>query len=89
MSEKRWDELGVTRGHFLRRLVVGTFVAPVVVSFGLDGVASAQPSQQCGNQTMGGGDGYENDKGGGAFAKQSFRDYGDSGDGPFKSRNRW
>ena len=67
MSEERWDELGVTRGHFLRRLVVGAFVAPIVVSFGLDGVASAQPGQQSGNQTSI-SDRYPNDKGGGAFA---------------------
>jgi hypothetical protein len=91
MSEQRWDELGVTRGHFLKRLVVGAFVAPVVVSFGLDGVASATVGQQCANQTMSNqtvtidpGDRYPNDKGGGAFARPSYRE-ADSGDGPFKS----
>ena len=54
MSEQRWDELGVSRGHFLRRLVVGAFVAPVVVSFGLDGTASAHLRQSCSNQTESG-----------------------------------
>jgi hypothetical protein len=62
MGEERWDELGVSRRGFLKRLVGGAFVAPIVVSFGLDGVASAatqghsfpnQPSQHFPNQAHG------------------------------------
>jgi len=41
MSDDRWDDLGVSRRGFLKRVVGGAFIAPVVVSFGLDGVAQA------------------------------------------------
>ena len=41
MTNKRWEELGLTRRDFLRKLAVAGFVAPVVVSFSLDAVAEA------------------------------------------------
>ena len=56
MSDERLDELGIPRRSFLKRAGAAAFVAPVVVSFGLDGMAQARPSafrnQTCGNQTF-------------------------------------
>jgi hypothetical protein len=49
MSDKRLEELGLPRRTFLKRLAAAGFVAPVVASFGLDGVAQAH--QYCANQT--------------------------------------
>ena len=52
MSDERWQELGLSRGAFLKKLVAGAFVAPVVVSFGLDAVAEAATRQLFANQTL-------------------------------------
>lgn len=43
MSDERLEELGLPRRAFLKKVVAGAFVAPVVVSFGLDGIAEAGP----------------------------------------------
>jgi hypothetical protein len=42
MSDERLDELGIPRRRFLKRAATAAFVAPVVVSFGLEGAATAQ-----------------------------------------------
>jgi hypothetical protein len=55
MGEERMDELGVTRRSFLKRVGAAAFVAPVVVSFGMDGIAEAHssfPNQTFGNQVQ-------------------------------------
>ena len=59
MTEKRWQELGVSRRGFLKRIVGGAFVAPVIVSFGLDATARGafqslpnQALQHFPNQTL-------------------------------------
>src|SRR5262245_30152928 len=56
MSEERLRELGMPRRAFLKRAAV-VFAAPVIVSFGLDGIAEASPSSfpnMCfGNQALG------------------------------------
>jgi hypothetical protein len=44
MSEQRLRELGIPRRGFLKRAGTIAFVAPVVVSFGLDGIAEGQNS---------------------------------------------
>ena len=53
MSEDRFDELGIPRRGFLKKTATAAFVAPVVVSFGLDGIAEADTgsfsNQRCGN----------------------------------------
>ena len=41
MSDERMDELGLPRRAFMKR-AAAVFVAPVIVSFGLDGVAEAR-----------------------------------------------
>jgi hypothetical protein len=56
MSEDRFEELGIPRRGFLKKTAATAFVAPVVVSFGLDGIAEADTgsfsNQTCGNQTI-------------------------------------
>jgi hypothetical protein len=56
MSEDRFAELGIPRRGFLKKTAATAFVAPVVVSFGLDGIAEADTgsfsNQTCGNQTF-------------------------------------
>jgi hypothetical protein len=56
MSEDRFDELGIPRRGFLKKTAAAAFVAPVVVSFGLDGIAEADTgsfsNQTCGNQAF-------------------------------------
>jgi hypothetical protein len=56
MGDERLDELGIPRRSFLKRAGAAAFVAPVVVSFGLEGMAQAHASsfrnQSCGNQTF-------------------------------------
>ncbi|HEV3054928.1 MAG TPA: hypothetical protein VGX45_09760, partial [Solirubrobacteraceae bacterium] len=61
MSEDRLRELGIPRRGFLKKTATAAFVAPVVVSFGLDGIAEADtgsfsnqscPSQVFGNQLL-------------------------------------
>jgi hypothetical protein len=49
MSEERLEKLGIPRRSFLKRLGAAAFIAPVVVSFGLDGIAEADTSfpNQC------------------------------------------
>lgn len=49
MSEERMQQLGIQRRPFLKRVIAGAFAAPVVVSFGLDGIAEAD-SLTMGNQ---------------------------------------
>lgn len=44
MAGDRLDELGIPRRSFLKKSVGAVFVAPVVVSFALDGVAEARTS---------------------------------------------
>ena len=58
MSDERLEQLGLPRRAFLAK-AAAAFVAPVVVSFGLKGVAEAEaspehrhPNQTCGNQTL-------------------------------------
>lgn len=59
MSDERWEELGLPRRAFLKRVTAAAFAAPVVVSFALDGVAEAHdrhrhhhyPNQTQPNQT--------------------------------------
>ena len=61
MGEERLAELGIQRRGFLKKTAAAAFVAPAVVSFGLDGVADASNrniisigSVQCfANQTLG------------------------------------
>jgi hypothetical protein len=54
MTQDRLDELGIPRRSFLKK-AGAVFVAPVVVSFALDGVAEAQassmPNQSFPNQS--------------------------------------
>ena len=54
MSDERLGELGIPRRRFLKGAAAASFVAPVVASFGLDGVAHASvvtiPNQSIGNQ---------------------------------------
>ena len=55
MSEERLQELGVSRRQFVKRIVAGAFVAPVVVSFGLDSAQAGTQhfgNQHFGNQTI-------------------------------------
>ncbi len=56
MSDERLQQLGIPRRRFLKRTAAAAFVAPVVVSFGLDGVAEAHghhhPNMTCANMTM-------------------------------------
>lgn len=49
MTDDRLTELGLTRRPFLKKMIAGTFMAPVIVSFGLDGIAEAHPNSpsQC------------------------------------------
>jgi hypothetical protein len=53
-----WEGVDPSRRRFLQRFVATAFVAPVVASFGLDGIAAAteptqrHPNQRCANQTM-------------------------------------
>jgi len=42
MSDERLDELGLRRRAFLKRAAAAGFAAPLVVSFGMDGVAMAK-----------------------------------------------
>ena len=51
MSEERLEQLGIPRRAFFTRMTAAAFVAPVVVSFALDGVAEAQTSS-CANMTF-------------------------------------
>jgi hypothetical protein len=56
MSEERMEQLGVPRRTFLKKAAAAAFVAPVVVTFALDGVAEAHsrrsyPNQALANQT--------------------------------------
>jgi hypothetical protein len=51
MSEDRFQELGIPRRGFLKKTASAAFVAPVVVSFGLDGVAGADTGSFS-NQTI-------------------------------------
>ena len=47
MSDERLEQLGLPRRSFLKKAALVAFVAPVIVSFGLDGlteVASASPN---------------------------------------------
>jgi hypothetical protein len=57
MSEDRLRELGIPRRGFLKKTATAAFVAPVVVSFGLDGIAEADTgsfsNQFCPNQVVG------------------------------------
>lgn len=57
MSEDRLRELGIPRRGFLKKTATAAFVAPVVVSFGLDGIAEADTgvfsNQTCPNQRFG------------------------------------
>jgi hypothetical protein len=39
VSDERLEQLGIPRRAFLKKLAVGAFVAPAVVTFGLDGIA--------------------------------------------------
>jgi hypothetical protein len=41
MSDERLQQLGIPRRSFLKRATTAAFVAPVVVSFGFDGIAEA------------------------------------------------
>jgi len=50
VSDERLQELRIPRRKFLKRAAATAFIAPVVVSFGLDGVAEASPGQFCANQ---------------------------------------
>jgi hypothetical protein len=56
MSDERLQQLGIPRRRFLKNTAAAAFVAPVVVSFGLDGIAEAHghsfPNQTFGNQTF-------------------------------------
>ncbi len=56
MSDERLDELRLPRREFLKRVVAGAFIVPVVVSFGLAEVAEAassfHPNQSCPNQSI-------------------------------------
>lgn len=70
MSDERLQELGIPRRRFLKRTAAAAFVAPVVVSFGMDGVAEAHyhsfpnqtfPNQTCPNQTFSNQSVAEND----------------------------
>ena len=47
MSEERMDELGLPRRAFMKRAAAAVFAAPVIVSFGLDGVAEAHGRHHC------------------------------------------
>lgn len=51
VSDEQFQELRIPRRKFLKRAAVGAFVAPVVVSFGLEGVAEASSGRHFGNQT--------------------------------------
>ena len=44
MSEERIEELGLRRRGFLKKTAAVAFVAPAIVSFGLDGTAEATPT---------------------------------------------
>lgn len=50
MSDERLQQLGIPRRRFLKSTAAAAFVAPVVVSFGLDGIAEAQPGTLLPNQ---------------------------------------
>jgi hypothetical protein len=54
VTQERLNELGIPRRSFLKRSAGAAFVAPVVVSFALDGVAEANaasmPNQSFPNQ---------------------------------------
>ena len=50
MSEDRLSELGIPRRSFLTKTAAAAFAAPVIVSFGLDGVAEASPTSTHKNQ---------------------------------------
>jgi hypothetical protein len=60
MSDKRLMELGIPRRGFLKKTAAAAFVAPVVASFALDGIAEAGPgpgagtfpNQRCPNQFL-------------------------------------
>jgi hypothetical protein len=52
MSEERMEQLGVPRRTFLKKAAAAAFVAPVVVSFALDGVAEAHSRQSYPNQAL-------------------------------------
>jgi hypothetical protein len=52
MSDEQLKALGLPRRDFLKKAAVSAFVAPVVVSFGLDGIAEASPTQCAPNQTF-------------------------------------
>jgi hypothetical protein len=52
MSDEQLEALGLPRRAFLKKAAVSVFVAPVVVSFGLDGIAEASPTQCAPNQTF-------------------------------------
>lgn len=57
MSDERFEQLGIPRRRFLKASAAAAFAAPVVVSFGLDGMAEAHghghsmPNQSCPNMT--------------------------------------
>lgn len=65
MSDERLQQLGIPRRRFLTRTAAAAFVAPVVVSFGLDGVAEAHghhhPNMTCANMTISNQFGAEHD----------------------------
>jgi hypothetical protein len=56
MSDDRLSELGIPRRRFLKNTAAAAFVAPVVVSFGLDAIAEAHtgslPNQCLPNQSF-------------------------------------
>jgi hypothetical protein len=51
MSEERLRELSIRRRTFLKRGATAVFVAPILVSFGLDGTAEAGP-RTVGNESF-------------------------------------
>jgi anaerobic selenocysteine-containing dehydrogenase len=42
MSDERIEELGLPRRGFLKKAAAAAFAAPVIASFGLDGIAEAR-----------------------------------------------
>jgi len=53
MSDERMEELGLPRRAFMKRAAAG-FIAPVIVSFGLEGVADAHTRYYYPNQPWNG-----------------------------------
>ena len=52
MSDEQLEALGLPRREFLKKAAVSAFAVPVVVSFGLEGIAEASPTQCAPNQTF-------------------------------------